>query len=290
MAQRSAFSGQSWPRWWRRVLVGARRANIFGVLELVSAATLAVMLVWSWVRLSAPPDPRDLVPSTEAAALLIGTLIPAMTLLVLMGRRIAIRRSGTVARLHVRLVFFFSLVAAVPTRLVAIFASFLFQSGVEFWFSDNSRGILENANRLARGYYEQNQLDVSNQTVTSRKEAEQYLSQHVMEPGVRQFLLKSLYKEQEFFQWRFNVDALINNYSTIMGWSAVPPFPGRTLFIKGQDSEYILPEHREHIASQFPHAKAHMVANTGHWLHAEKPETVNRIILSFLEKDTQPNN
>ncbi|MEL6117244.1 alpha/beta fold hydrolase [Photobacterium sp. SP02] len=131
---------------------------------------------------------------------------------------------------------------------------------------------------------------VSNQTVTSRKEAEQYLSQHVMEPGVRQFLLKSLYKEQESFLWRFNVDALINNYSTIMGWSAVSPFPGRTLFIKGQDSEYILAEHREHIASQFPHAKAHMVANTGHWLHAEKPDTVNRIILSFLEKDTQPNN
>jgi len=184
MAQRPAFSGQSWPRWWRRVLVGARRANIFGILELVSAATLAVMLAWSWVRLSAPPDPGDLVPSTEAAALLIGTLIPAMTLLVLMGRRIAIRRSGTVARLHVRLVFFFSLVAAVPTLLVAIFASFLFQSGVEFWFSDNSRGILENANRLARGYYEQNQLDVSNQTVTMADDLRAYLRENtITTPG-----------------------------------------------------------------------------------------------------------
>jgi len=131
---------------------------------------------------------------------------------------------------------------------------------------------------------------VDEQRITSRKEAEQYLSQHVLEPGVRQFLLKSLHKAQESFQWRFNVDALINNYSTIMGWSAISPFHGRTLFIKGQDSEYILAEHREHIANQFPNAKAHMVANTGHWLHAEKPDTVNRIVLGFLEKDTQPNN
>jgi two-component system nitrogen regulation sensor histidine kinase NtrY len=38
-------------------------------------------------------------------------------------------------------VFLFSLIAAVPTLLVVIFASWLFQSGVEFWFSDNSRGL-----------------------------------------------------------------------------------------------------------------------------------------------------
>jgi two-component system nitrogen regulation sensor histidine kinase NtrY len=58
-------------------------------------------------------------------------------------------------------VFLFSMIAAVPTLLVVIFASLLFQSGVEFWFSDNSRGMLENANKLAQGYYEQSRRDVS---------------------------------------------------------------------------------------------------------------------------------
>lgn len=124
---------------------------------------------------------------------------------------------------------------------------------------------------------------VNHHTVTSRKDAEHYLSLHVEEAGVRQFLLKSLYKTETGFQWRFHVDALIANYSTIMGWEPVSPFPGPTLFIKGQNSEYIQTEHREAITCQFPNAKAHMVANTGHWLHAEKPETVNRIILSFLQ-------
>jgi two-component system nitrogen regulation sensor histidine kinase NtrY len=159
-------SGHHWPRWWRRALVGARRANVFGVLEVLSGLLLLAMLGLSWFKLSSAPKTGELVPSGLAAVLLIGTLLPAMTLLVLIGRRIALRRAGdTTARLHVRLVFFFSLVAAVPTLLVAVFASVLFQTGIEFWFSDNSRRVLENANQLARGYYEQNQRDVESETI-----------------------------------------------------------------------------------------------------------------------------
>jgi two-component system nitrogen regulation sensor histidine kinase NtrY len=63
-------------------------------------------------------------------------------------------------------VFFFSLVAAIPTLLVAAFAAFLFQSGADFWFSDNSRGMMQNANAFAKGYYNQNQLQVANNTLT----------------------------------------------------------------------------------------------------------------------------
>ncbi|MCW8327571.1 alpha/beta fold hydrolase [Photobacterium sp. SDRW27] len=125
--------------------------------------------------------------------------------------------------------------------------------------------------------------EVARHTVGKRSEAEFFLAQHIVEPGVRQFLLKSFAKTDNGYNWRFNVDGLIANYNTIMGWQEVSPFSGNTLFIKGQESEYILPEHREAIAKQFPRAKAHMVANTGHWLHAEKPETVNRIILNFLQ-------
>ena len=144
----------------------ARQINLFLWLEIAAAIALVAMLVSSWVTLSGGGQPEQIVPSGKTALLLVGTLIPAMSLLVLFGRRLAIRRAGgTTARLHVNLVFFFSLVAAIPTLLVAVFASFLFQSGVEFWFSDNQRGILENANRLAQGYYDQNQREVAGETV-----------------------------------------------------------------------------------------------------------------------------
>ncbi len=98
--------------------------------------------------------------------MLVGTLLPALGLIVLWGRRIAKRRAGgTTGRLHVNLVFFFSLLAAIPTLFVAVFASILFQSGVQFWFSDDSRGILDNANELARGYYDENQRAVGDNTL-----------------------------------------------------------------------------------------------------------------------------
>jgi two-component system nitrogen regulation sensor histidine kinase NtrY len=166
------------PLWWRRSLVAARRSNFYAWLEVAAALALIGMLASSYFALTGASDPRRLVPSGQAAAMLVGTLIPALMLLVLLGRRLAIRRAGgTTARLHVNLVFFFSLVAAVPTLLVAVFASFLFQQGVEFWFSDQSRGLLENANRLAQGYYEQSQEDVRTETEFMVGDLQDYLRQ-----------------------------------------------------------------------------------------------------------------
>jgi two-component system nitrogen regulation sensor histidine kinase NtrY len=155
------------PRWWRRFLVATRRANVFLWLEGLSVVALvaAVLATWSAFGRSGAPD--DLLPTMQVSALLMATLVPAMMLLVLIGRRLALRRAaGSTARLHVRLVFFFSMVAAVPTLLVAGFAAFLFQFGVDFWFSDESRGLMENANALAQNYYDANQRGVEQNTIT----------------------------------------------------------------------------------------------------------------------------
>ncbi len=156
----------------------ARRINLFLWLELVSMVALAVMLFTSYLALARMSDSGEIVPSAQAAAMLVGTLIPALGLIVLWGRRIAIKRAGsTTARLHVNLVFFFSLIAAIPTLFVAVFASILFQSGVEFWFSDQQRGILENANELARGYYDENQRSVEAEAIAMAGDVRYLLSE-----------------------------------------------------------------------------------------------------------------
>jgi two-component system nitrogen regulation sensor histidine kinase NtrY len=130
----------------------------------VLALLAAVAATWSAFSRSDAPD--DLMPTIQVSVLLMATLVPAMALLVLIGRRLALRRAaGSTARLHVRLVFFFSMVAAVPTLLVAGFAAFLFQTGVDFWFSDDSRGLMENANALAQSYYDANQRQVEQNSV-----------------------------------------------------------------------------------------------------------------------------
>ena len=164
------------PRFWRRLLLTSRRSNFFRLIEIAAVtATIGTMLATYFAFSNAPPD-GELLPATQVATLLIATLVPSLALLVLFGRRMAIRRAaGSTARLHTRLVFFFSMVAAVPTLLVAAFAAFLFQSGVDFWFSDNSRGLMKNANELAQGYYEQNQLQVGTQTITMANDLRAYL-------------------------------------------------------------------------------------------------------------------
>jgi len=155
------------PRWWRRFMIAARRANIFLWLEGIASLALVAAIIATWSAFGRSGAPDDLLPTMQVSALLMATLVPAMMLLVLIGRRLALRRAaGSTARLHVRLVFFFSMVAAVPTLLVAGFAAFLFQTGVDFWFSDESRGLMENANALAKNYYDANQRGVEQNTVT----------------------------------------------------------------------------------------------------------------------------
>ncbi|MFO6447348.1 ATP-binding protein [Erythrobacter sp. NE805] len=154
------------PRWWRRFVLAARRANIFLWLEGLAVVALVAAIIATWSAYSRTGAPDDLLPTMQVSALLMATLVPAMMLLVLIGRRLALRRAaGSTARLHVRLVFFFSMVAAVPTLLVAGFAAFLFQTGVDFWFSDESRGLMENANALAKNYYDANQRDVEQNSI-----------------------------------------------------------------------------------------------------------------------------
>lgn len=174
-----------WPRLWRRIEIAARRSNVYPVLAIVAVTSFLIMSATTWYVVFTQSDQSRPLDTNLTATLLIGTLVPAMACLILLGRWLALQRAGEAVgrsgQLHVRLVFLFSLIAAVPTLLVVIFASFLFQSGVEFWFSDKSRGLLENANQLARGYYEQTQKDMSYESLAMAADLRDAISQFPLE-------------------------------------------------------------------------------------------------------------
>ncbi|MEM7778948.1 MAG: ATP-binding protein [Pseudomonadota bacterium] len=154
------------PRWWRQFVVSSRRANVFAWMEGLAAVALIIALVTNYLAYTSQPEDSGGLPALQVSLLLVAVLVPAMAILVLVGRRMALNRAaGSTARLHVRLVFFFSMVAVIPTLLVAGFAAFLFQTGVAFWFSDDSRGLMENANTLANSYYDDNQREVEQGTI-----------------------------------------------------------------------------------------------------------------------------
>lgn len=122
-----------------------------------------------------------------------------------------------------------------------------------------------------------------------RSDAEQVLAAHITDSGVRQFIIKSLYRDNnQQFQWRLNVQGIQDCYEQLRQSLVAPPgqqFSGPVLFIKGELSRYIMPEHRDAIVALFPNADLKMIQKTGHWLHAEKTVAFNRLVVNFLAKD-----
>ncbi len=120
---------------------------------------------------------------------------------------------------------------------------------------------------------------VSDIGITARSDAAGVMRSLIHDEATTQFLLKSFHRGQ----WRFNVDALWNNYETIMGWQPLPAWHSPVLFIRGAQSPYLEDKYRQTLLAQFPQARVHVVAGAGHWVHAEKSEAVLRAIHRYLE-------
>jgi len=124
-------------------------------------------------------------------------------------------------------------------------------------------------------------LDLSQ--LTQRKDADKQLAQYVDNIGVRQFLLRNLSSDNGQFSFKCNIDNIAKNYPNIMKtYQGTNTYQGPTLFIKGANSDYILPEHRTEILRLFPQSRARVIQAAGHWLHAEKTIAFNRSVENFL--------
>ena len=171
---RQPFAG--WLGWLDRERASGR---FYRWATIGTVLLLAAILAGSFSVLRRSGEPGSLLSPPLIALLLISILIPAIALMVLLSRRLAMARAeqGGLAggKLHTRLVALFSVIAAVPTVLVAIFASLLFQSGLEFWFSDKARGMIENTVTVARSTYNHEVERVTLETLTMSGDLAAYL-------------------------------------------------------------------------------------------------------------------
>lgn len=89
-------------------------------------------------------------------------LIILLLLATLIGRRIVSiwsgrRRNIAGSRLHVRLVLIFSIMAALPAIIMAVFSAFFFHFGVQTWFSESVRTAVFESHAVAEAYLEEHQ-------------------------------------------------------------------------------------------------------------------------------------
>lgn len=123
--------------------------------------------------------------------------------------------------------------------------------------------------------------------VESRSAADKVMSEYIQEAPTRAFLLKNLTRDaQGNLRLKLNMSSIIENYgTTLVAAPTGDTFSGATLFLKGENSAYIQDKHRPIIERMFPKLQFEVVANAGHWLHAEQPKVVNALIGFFLEEN-----
>jgi esterase len=123
--------------------------------------------------------------------------------------------------------------------------------------------------------------------VKSRNEIDLIIQRYIHEIGIRQFLLKNVFrKSKDEFAYRFNLDSLTANIEEIgVGLPSMTQFDGPTLFLKGENSGYISLEDEDLIHAHFPQSKLVIISKAGHWLHAENPSDFFSIVHKFLKNN-----
>lgn len=130
-----------------------------------------------------------------------------------------------------------------------------------------------------------NKVEIEN--VTSRSEVDAQLSESIQDQGVRLFLMKNLARKKEGgYRWKMNLDLLTKKYPEIMqGLPQSDPSEVEALFVKGVKSNYILTEDKPQIKSYFPDAKISSIADAGHWIHAEQPDALYKVLIDFFRQN-----
>ena len=117
----------------------------------------------------------------------------------------------------------------------------------------------------------------------SRSEADTVLSNYIEENDVRQFLLKSMHwKEKGVLDFRFNLTAISANIANVgEALKEGSTFEKPTLFLKGENSNYINDNDEDLIFTHFPNAEIENISESGHWLHAENPTHFFETVMRF---------
>ncbi len=123
----------------------------------------------------------------------------------------------------------------------------------------------------------------------TRKQMEDALARELPDLATRRFLLKNVVRGNPGqFHWQFALNEISQNYDRLCeGITASRQSQCPALFVRGCNSDYLLPEHWPAIQKLFPRAQLVELPHAGHWVQAENPSGLLRAIREFLSR-TEP--
>jgi pimeloyl-ACP methyl ester carboxylesterase len=110
------------------------------------------------------------------------------------------------------------------------------------------------------------------------------LAADVPEAGVRQFLLKGLYRDgAKRFAWRFNLPVLRRHLADMTGHRPLGVVAVPVLCIYGTRSDYVVGRGMDAMKRHFVQLKTQAL-EAGHWLHAEQPQAFDAAVRDHLQQ------
>ena len=138
----------------------SRYVRPIGYVAVVLAMSVALGTFFVLMGLTPIPPTQDVV---QGAMIANGILVSILILAV--GWELGIlllarQRRRAAARLHIRIVALFSIIAATPAILVAVIASITLDRGLDHWFSTRTQAIVDTSLQVAQAYFQEHAQSV----------------------------------------------------------------------------------------------------------------------------------
>ena len=140
-------------------------------VRMLGPVAVALALISAFLTFVVLADLTPVAPTHEVVVtLLLANAFTVCVLLGVIGREVwqvvqARRRGRAAARLHVRIVGLFAVIAAVPAILVAVVASITLDRGLDRLFSNRTKSVIENSLMVADAYLNERAQSVRNEIV-----------------------------------------------------------------------------------------------------------------------------
>ncbi len=126
-----------------------------------------------------------------------------------------------------------------------------------------------------------NQIDLT--SFTSRFQVSDYLKTKLKNPMMINFLVKNIEGSPDGLRWKFNLSALVENLTSLKeGVTITKPIEVKSLFVRGEKSNYLLEEDEIFIQQKFNQVQITTIPDAGHWVHYEKKEELWQVLKKFL--------